>query len=53
MDVADPQTLDDTVVETEPETEIEMVDVDETHDVVEAEEDNVRLRVDVPEIVCE
>lgn len=53
MGVTEPQTLDVAVVERVLETDTEIVDVDETHEVVEAVEDNVRLRVDVPDIVCE
>jgi hypothetical protein len=51
--VTEPQTLEVAVVERVLETDTEIVDVDETHEVVEAVEDNVRLRVDVPDIVCE
>ena len=53
MGVTEPQTLDVAVVERVLDTDTEIVDVDETHEVVEAVEDNVRLRVDVPDIVCE
>ncbi len=53
MGVTEPQTLEVAVVERVLETDTEIVDVDETHEVVEAVEDNVRLRVDVPDIVCE